>query len=154
MIDPTESTAPSEPTEVREPGSRRRTDSPPASNRSRDSYVVRSVIQSVRRELGERWRQRTEEQRQDASPDTIMTETQEAQRFDISGEASYGPTRPPPTNSRSDQGWPPAVRPTLRRSDGKTDEQVRAEEEAILAAQPGRMSYESEVIEPNASRGN
>ena len=66
MVDPTESTLPPEPTGIRNPGGRRRSDSPLSTNRSRESSItVRNVIQTVRRELGERWRQRTEEQRQE-----------------------------------------------------------------------------------------
>ena len=104
MIDPTEPVAATEATGT--PRGRRRTDSPP--NTSRSSSVVGNVIDSVRRELGARWQRHVEGQRQESSLDTTMTELQEAQRYNISGDPtppSYGPAR---------SVWPQVVRPTLR----------------------------------------
>ena len=52
MIEPTESTLPPEPTGIRNPGGRRRSDSPPSTNHSWESSItIRNVMQSVRREF-------------------------------------------------------------------------------------------------------
>ena len=93
MIDATESTLPPETTGIRNPGARRRSDSPPAPpNRSRESSSTRSVIQGIRQDLHARWVQWTE---QGGLQEPLLTETQQAQQF--SDDASYGAVRTPST---------------------------------------------------------
>ena len=116
------------------PRGRRRDDSP--TNRS---SPLSDIVNNVRREVGEMWRQRAALRTSSAPPrprndrpsgDVVM---EDALANDESASQSYGVIR----------------RPNFVRNGGRSEEQVRNTEESLLQSAAGLRSYENAAVDPN-----